>query len=180
MRPRRNRPLFIIDIAVPRDVEPGVGELDQVFLYNIDDLQTIVKENLARRGGELERAEAIVERRGDAVHGVDAVARGRADGRRAAPAVRDDPAGGAAAARAEAGGLPPEARARVDEITRLIVEKLLLTPTEQLKAARRRSDGDAYADALQPAVQPAARPGSGGDDGARRCDRSDTRGRLRE
>ena len=60
MRPRRQRPLFIIDIAVPRDVEPSVGDLGQVFLYNIDDLQGIVKENLTRRSSELERAEAIV------------------------------------------------------------------------------------------------------------------------
>ena len=60
MRPRRGRPLFVIDIAVPRDVDPEVGGLDQVFLYNIDDLQTIVKENLARRSSEVERAEVIV------------------------------------------------------------------------------------------------------------------------
>ena len=59
-RPRRNRPLFIIDIALPRDVEPAVGELEQVFLYNIDDLQATVRENLARRASEVARAEAIV------------------------------------------------------------------------------------------------------------------------
>jgi len=59
MRPRRNRALFVIDIAVPRDVEAAVGNLDQVFLYNIDDLQSIVKENLARRSSEVERAEVI-------------------------------------------------------------------------------------------------------------------------
>ena len=51
MRQRRNRPLFIIDIAVPRDIDAAVGDLEQVFLYNIDDLQSIVKENLARRTG---------------------------------------------------------------------------------------------------------------------------------
>ena len=61
MRPRRDRPLFIIDIALPRDVEAAVGDLDQVFLYNIDDLRAIVHENLARRGAELARAEAIVD-----------------------------------------------------------------------------------------------------------------------
>src|SRR5262249_10985013 len=60
MRRRRGRPLFIIDIAVPRDVDPEVGSLDQVFLYNIDDLQSIVKENLTRRSTEVERAESIV------------------------------------------------------------------------------------------------------------------------
>ena len=103
MRPRRQRPLFIIDIAVPRDVEASVGDLDQVFLYNIDDLQGIVKENLTRRSSELERAEAIVGEE-VAVQRVDAVARGHPDRRRAARAVRGDPAGGAGAARAEAGG----------------------------------------------------------------------------
>src|SRR5215208_3009717 len=60
MRPRRNRPLFIIDIAMPRDVEPAAGEIEQVFLYNIDDLQATVQENLARRASEVLRAEAIV------------------------------------------------------------------------------------------------------------------------
>ena len=60
MRPRRNRPLFIIDIAMPRDVEPAAGEIEQVFLYNIDDLQATVRENLARRASEVARAEAIV------------------------------------------------------------------------------------------------------------------------
>src|SRR5206468_5472509 len=61
MRPRRNRPLFIIDIAVPRDVEAAAGEIEQVFLYNIDDLQASVRENLARRASEVARAEAIVD-----------------------------------------------------------------------------------------------------------------------
>src|SRR5205814_10139947 len=60
MRAHRNRPLFIIDIALPRDVEPAAGEIEQVFLYNIDDLQATVRENLARRAGEVQRAEAIV------------------------------------------------------------------------------------------------------------------------
>ena len=57
---RRASPLFIIDLAVPRDVEAAVGEIEQVFLYNVDDLQGIVQENLSRRGAEIERAEAIV------------------------------------------------------------------------------------------------------------------------
>ena len=61
MRSRRNRPLFVIDIAVPRDVEPSVGDLEQVFLYHMDDLQSIVSENLARRSTELASAEAIVD-----------------------------------------------------------------------------------------------------------------------
>src|SRR5206468_8775723 len=60
MRRRRNRPLFIIDIARPRDVDARAGEIEQVFLYNIDDLQATVRDNLARRASEVARAEAIV------------------------------------------------------------------------------------------------------------------------
>ncbi len=59
---RRPRPLFVIDIAVPRDVEPGVGELDGVYRYDIDDLKQVVEANLRERAREAQRAEALVER----------------------------------------------------------------------------------------------------------------------
>jgi glutamyl-tRNA reductase len=148
MRPRRNRPLFIIDIAVPRDVESSTGTLDQVFLYNIDDLRAIVQENLARRGGALARAEGIVD---------EEVARFTAwmQSREIVPTVialreRFETIRRAELQRLEPklAGLPPEARNRVDEVTRLIVEKLLLTPTEQLKSASDEAMIVAYADAL--------------------------------
>jgi len=61
MRMRRNRPLFIIDIAVPRDVEPTVGDLSNVFLYDIDDLQRVVDANLEQRRREIPRVQAIVQ-----------------------------------------------------------------------------------------------------------------------
>jgi glutamyl-tRNA reductase len=60
MRMRRNRPLFIIDIAVPRDVEPGVGKLNNVFLYDIDDLQQVLEANLEQRRREVPRVQSIV------------------------------------------------------------------------------------------------------------------------
>jgi len=148
MRPRRGRPLFIIDIAVPRDVEPEAGGLDQVFLYNIDDLQTIVKENLARRTTEVQRAETIVREEvdrfrawmqsRDVVPTVVAL-RQQFEAIRKSELQRLEP---------KLASLTPEARARVDEITHLIVEKLLLTPTEQLKAADDEAMALAYADAL--------------------------------
>jgi glutamyl-tRNA reductase len=58
---RKNHLLFLIDIAVPRDVEPGAGEIDNVYLYNIDDLQEVVDENIKGRRQEAEKAEAIIE-----------------------------------------------------------------------------------------------------------------------
>ncbi len=147
MRPRRNRPLFVIDIALPRDVEPAAGEIEQVFLYNIDDLQTTVRENLARRASEVTRAEAIVEeevvrfaawfRSRGAIPTIVAL-RQRFEAIRRAELERLD---------FKLSTLPPEARSRVDEITHLIVEKLLLTPTEQLKTGDPEHIG-AYAEAL--------------------------------
>jgi glutamyl-tRNA reductase len=57
---RRNRPMFLIDIAVPRNIEPSVNEIDNVFLYDIDDLQDVVNANLRERLKEAGRAESIV------------------------------------------------------------------------------------------------------------------------
>jgi glutamyl-tRNA reductase len=60
MRERRNRPLFFIDIAVPRDIDPEVNRLDNVYLYDIDDLQGVIELNKEERKKEAERAEHII------------------------------------------------------------------------------------------------------------------------
>ena len=57
---RKNKPMFIIDIAVPRNVEPSVNELDNVFIYDIDDLQRVVEGNVEARKQEAEEAEQII------------------------------------------------------------------------------------------------------------------------
>jgi glutamyl-tRNA reductase len=62
MHGRRGRPLFFIDIAVPRDVEEAVETLDDVYCYDIDDLKQVVDANLRERAREAQRAEALVER----------------------------------------------------------------------------------------------------------------------
>jgi glutamyl-tRNA reductase len=182
MRPRRNRPLFMIDIAMPRDVEPAAGEIEQVFLYNIDDLQATVRENLARRASEVTRAETIV---GEEVDKFGMWLRSRG----AIPTVvalrqRFD-----AVRRSEvdrlASTLPTEVRDRVEDITRLVVEKLLLTPTEQLKSLSDADTVAAYSEALtrlfglpSPSASPAdlaSEPSAEGDPDQRRSDRGDRR-----
>ena len=149
MAARRYRPLFIIDIAVPRDVHPAAGQIEQVFLYNIDDLQAIVDDNMSKRRAEIARAEAIVDeevtrfaawlRSRGAVPTVVAL-RQRFERIRRAELARLQP---------KMASLPPDALARVDEITRLVVEKLLHTPTEQLKALPDHEAVETYADALR-------------------------------
>ncbi len=59
---RRGNPIFLIDIAVPRDIEPSVGNIDNVYLYNIDDLQSVVNQNLDDRTREIEKCRAIIEK----------------------------------------------------------------------------------------------------------------------
>ncbi len=144
----RRDPLFIIDIAIPRDVHPAAAEIEQVFLYNVDDLQTVVQENLSRRTSEIQHAEAIVaedvgrfmvwHRSRGAIPTVVAL-RQRFDAIRRAELQRLD---------SKLAGLPPEARARVDEVTRLIMEKLLLEPTEQLKALPDEETQGVYTEAI--------------------------------
>ena len=144
----RSGPLFIIDLAVPRDVESSVGDIEQVFLYNVDDLQSIVQENLSRRTREIAHAETIIaeellkfatwQRSRGAVPTVVAL-RQRFEAIRRSELQRLDN---------KLNGLPPEARARVDEVTRLLVEKLLLEPTEQLKALPDEETQVAYTEAL--------------------------------
>jgi glutamyl-tRNA reductase len=61
VRARKYRPLFLIDIAVPRNVDPRVQQMDNVFVYDVDDLQKVAQENLSARKREAEQAERIVE-----------------------------------------------------------------------------------------------------------------------
>ena len=145
---RRDRPLFIIDIGLPRDVEPSSGDLEEVFLYNIDDLRAIVRENLARRQSQVDQAELMVDEEVDrftvwlrsraAIPTVVALRR-RFETIRQSELERLAP---------KLNGLPPASRDRVEEITRLLVEKLLSAPTEALKGARDEKTVAGYADAL--------------------------------
>ena len=148
MKARRQRPLFIIDIAVPRDVEGAAGDLEQVFLYNIDDLQAVVQENISKRSTEASDAEHIIAQElrrfvawlnsRSAIPTIVAL-RQRFESIRQSELRRLEP---------KLASLAPEARARVDEITRLIMEKLLINPTEQLKSAPDADTAAAYSDAL--------------------------------
>jgi len=61
LKRRKNRPMFLIDIAVPRDIDPKVNDLDNAYLYDVDDLQGVVQANLKERQKEASKAEAIVE-----------------------------------------------------------------------------------------------------------------------
>ena len=148
IRGRKGAPLFVIDLAVPRDVEPSVGMLDGCFLYDIDDLEAVVAESLTGRHREAERAEGIVaaeaRRFRDWQASLDVVP-AIASLREHAEAIRT-----AELAKAEGrlGGLSESERRTVDSLTSQIVNKLLHGPIVRAKEAA-ALEGVGYAEALR-------------------------------
>ena len=145
---RGTRPLFFIDIAVPRDVDPAVGELPNVFCYDVDDLGRVVTANAQERAREATKANALIERE------VERLAAGL-EGLAAVPtivALREkleaicDAEVARALARAD--GAAPETRATLEALSRAIVNKVLHAPTEKLRETSERGAGERWAAAV--------------------------------
>jgi len=140
---RKNRPVFLIDIAVPRDVDPEVNRLDGIFLYDIDDLQSVAATNLVDRGRETARAEAIIEEEAERfrrrIRTLDIAptlveVQGTAEELRQAELYRQ---------RQLLHSLTPEQQEAVEGLTRGLMNKFMHMPLQALKAAAR--EGDAMA-----------------------------------
>jgi len=132
---RKGRPLFVIDLAVPRDVDPSLAELEDCYLYDIDDLQAVVRESLSGRRREAARAEAIVEQEAKrfrdwqaSLHVVPAIA----SLRERAETIRS---GELAKAEGRLEGLSESERRTVESLTTQIVNKLLHVPIVRMKEA---------------------------------------------
>jgi glutamyl-tRNA reductase len=148
-RHRHGRQLLLIDLAVPRDLDPAIHELDGCFLYDIDDLQAIVVETLAGRRSEAERAETIVAAEAEKFHEwhasldvVPAIAslRARAEAIREAELRKAEPV---------LGKLDESERNAIESLTAQIVNKLLHLPTVRMKQAAAAADGVIYAEAVR-------------------------------
>ena len=149
VRERRGRPLLLIDLAVPRDLDPAIHELDGCYLYDIDDLEAVVAESLGARRREAEFAEAIVAEEAErfrtwqaSLDVVPAIASLRA---RAEEIRRRE----LAKAEARLGDLSEAERRAVESVTAQIVNKLLHLPTVRMKEAAAAADGVIYADAVR-------------------------------
>ena len=148
-RARHGKQLLLIDLAVPRDLDPTIHELDGCYLYDIDDLEAIVSETLVGRRGEAERAEAIVAAEAEKFHEWHAaldVVPAIASLRARAEEIRE-----AELRKAEGllGRLDESQRRAVESITSQIVNKLLHMPTVRLKQAAAAADGGVYAEAVR-------------------------------
>jgi glutamyl-tRNA reductase len=146
---RGDRPLCILDIALPRDVDPAVAEMDNVFLYDLDDLRAVVNSNLERRHRELPAAEQVIaeemEKYWQWVAGLAAVPvvtqfrdeMNRVRERELAAALR------------RLGDLTPAQRVAVEHFSQSLMNKFLHEPTVRLRAAAANGRGLGVVDAAR-------------------------------
>ncbi len=149
LRARRRRPMFFIDLGVPRNFDPAINDLDNVYLYNIDDLARVADANRAERAGEAQRAEEIVEQEVErfwrSLEGRDVTPtivalRGKLDGIRRAELER---------ALGALRKLDPEERRALEAMTQAIVNKILHAPLSVLKQLAQEDDGEAAAEVAE-------------------------------
>jgi glutamyl-tRNA reductase len=140
MHRRRNRPMFFIDIAVPRDVEPAVNQIEGIFVYDIDDLQQVASAHIAERSRQAGDAEALIDAEVERFHqrrrtvnvapAIVSLQR-QAEEMRLAELKR---------MHAKLGKLTDDQLAAVEALTRSLVNKFLHVPMQALKQAAREND----------------------------------------
>jgi len=149
MRARKNRPLFFIDIAVPRDVDPAVNDLHNVYLYDIDDLQAVVDANIKEREREARKAELIIDQEVDeycfwykTLNVVPLIAALRQKAEKIRQEELAKMVGGCLSR------LSPKEQKAVDNLTRLIVNRILREPVLKIKEFAAEERSEVYAASL--------------------------------
>ena len=144
LKARRHKPILLVDIAVPRDIEPEVDELNDAYLYTVDDLQGIIEQNMEARKRAAAQAERIILEERDqfmawyrSLHSVDLIRHYRAQ----AEAVREQELARALQALAQG----EDATQVVQQLTRRLTNKLIHTPTQALSQAGKDGDQDMLA-----------------------------------
>jgi len=149
LRRRRYEPMFLIDIAVPRDIDPRANELDNVYLYDIDDLEKVVAENLSQREGELRQCRELIGER---------VGRFVRDARimDLAPVIANLTENAHEIRQKELtrtlnklGDISEKEREEIEYLTNRIVNKLLNSPIEAIREEAASGDGYRLTDAAQ-------------------------------
>ncbi|HZY31929.1 MAG TPA: glutamyl-tRNA reductase, partial [Candidatus Methylomirabilis sp.] len=146
---RRNRPIFVIDIAVPRDIDPAANEIDNVYLYDVDDLQGVVQANLRERQREADRAESLIDREVaqftswlESLKVVPTIIAMR----KKVESIREEELGRVLA---KLHDLTSEERQAISVLTSSIVNKILHDPMTELKRQSALRDGHLYVSVLR-------------------------------
>jgi glutamyl-tRNA reductase len=149
MRRRKHKPMFFIDIAIPRDIDPAVNDVENVYLFTVDDLQEVVSSNLQQRSEEAKKAEDIVNQEiGQFFKWLSSLEvtptivalRNKFDEIRRAELEKT---------LASWKDLPPDGQKRLDALTNAIMNKLLHPPTSLIKRAGQGGRTDLYVDAMR-------------------------------
>ena len=139
LKKRNNRPMFFIDIAVPRDIDPELNQLDNLFVYDIDDLEQVIAANRKQRAHEAKRAERMIEEEVDRLTArlkQLEVGPTLAALQKQVHRMREEEL-----ARARLQGLSAEQSEAVEEMTRRLVNKILHGPLVELKRVPQQPDG---------------------------------------
>lgn len=149
LKVRKNRPMFFIDIAVPRDIDPKLNDLDGIFVYDIDDLQQVVSSHLGDRRREADRAEALVadevdrfESRLRTVNVVPTIVSLQEHLETVRQAEIDR-------LRGRLGELTPDQEMAVEALTKGIINKIMHTPITTLKTAAREQEATTVVDLVR-------------------------------
>jgi len=134
IKARKHRPIFVVDIAVPRDIEPEAGDLDDVYLYTVDDLKNVIQDNMRSREKAAQQAEEIIDTQVthfmDWLGSLDAVSTIRAI-RHQAHSIQEEVM--IQAQKELQKGADPEQV--LQDVTRTLTNKLIHSPSSQLRAA---------------------------------------------
>lgn len=149
IRQRKNKPMFFIDIAVPRDIDPKVNDISNVYLYDVDDLQGVVQANLKERQKEAKKAEGIVDAEIGQFHrwmGSLDVVPTIVSLRQRLEEIRQGELEKTFSSLKELG---PRERKAIEAMSAAIINKVLHQPITVLKQAQNDAAGDAYVDAVR-------------------------------
>ena len=146
---RRNRPMFLIDIAVPRNIDPAVNEIDNVFLYDIDDLQRVVAANVGERQKRAELAEEIIDAEVERMMA-------RLKAREVVPTIvglqeqlEQMRLAEVARLRGKFGALTPQQEEALESLTRGLIAKIAHGPIAELRRQAGQPDGLPIIDAIR-------------------------------
>jgi glutamyl-tRNA reductase len=138
---RRNKPMFLIDIAVPRNIDPAINDLDNVFLYDIDDLQEVVNANLRERMKEADHAEELVTGEVDRMMARLKVAEVTPTIVGFQEQLEQIRLGELEKVRRRMGALTPQQEEAIEALTRGIINKIAHGPISELRSQAGKPEG---------------------------------------
>jgi glutamyl-tRNA reductase len=145
---RRNKPMFLIDIAVPRNIDPAVNEIDGVFLYDVDDLAGVVNANIREREKQAALAEAIVTQEVDRTMErlrIEEVTPAIVSVQEALEEIR----AAEVAKLFRRGNLTPEQRQQIEAMTRAIINKVAHGPISALRRHANEPEGESAIEVIR-------------------------------